>query len=97
MYKRQSYVLAGECIRLIDALSIAARLGGKPLPRFRIPNGVLRAMAPFGRLIGEPNAREIASSSAGVTYWASSQRAKDELGFAPRDPETAIRDTFASA
>ena len=25
-------------------------------PRLRIPNGVLRAMAPFGRLIGEPNA-----------------------------------------
>jgi dihydroflavonol-4-reductase len=93
----RSYVLAGDCIRLIDALTIAASLGGKRLPRFRIPDGVLRAMAPFGRLIGEPNAREIARASAGVTYWASSQRAKDELGYAPRDAETAIRDTFATA
>ncbi len=92
-----SYVLAGDCIRFITALEIAAKVGGKKLPALRIPNGVLRAMAPFGRLIGEPNAREIARSSAGVTYWASSQRAKDELGFAPRDPETAIRDTFATA
>ena len=93
----RSYVLAGECIRFITALEIAAKVGGKKLPALRIPNGILRAMAPLGRLIGEPNAREIARSSAGVTYWASSQRAKDELGFAPRDPETAIRDTFATA
>jgi dihydroflavonol-4-reductase len=92
-----SYVLAGECIRLIDALTIAANLGGTSLPRMRIPNAVLRAMAPFGRLIGEPNASEIAAASAGVTYWASSKRAKDELGFAPRDLATAIRDTFATA
>lgn len=93
----RSYVLAGECIRLIDALSIAAALGGKRLPRFVIPDGLLRAMAPFGRLIGERNAREIANASVGVTYWASSQRARDELGYAPRDAESAIRDTFATA
>jgi dihydroflavonol-4-reductase len=93
----RSYVLAGDCIRLIDALTIAAAIGGKRLPRFRIPDGILRAMAPLGRLIGEPNAREIASASAGVTYWASSQRATDELGYAPRDAEAAIRDTFLTA
>ena len=93
----RSYVLAGDCIRLIDALTIAAAVGGKRLPRFRIPDSLLRAMAPLGRLIGEPNAREIASASAGVTYWASSQLAKDELGYAPRDAEAAIRDTFATA
>jgi hypothetical protein len=91
------YVLAGDCVRLIDALTIASAIDGKRLPRLMIPDGVLRAMAPFGRLVGERNAREIAVSSAGVTYWASSQRAKDELGFAPRDAETAIRDTFATA
>jgi hypothetical protein len=90
-------VVAGDCVRLIDAMTIAAAVGGKRLPRVRFPDGFLRLMAPFGRLIGEPNAREIASASAGVTYWASSQRAKDGLGFAPRDAETAIRDTFASA
>jgi hypothetical protein len=54
-------------------------------------------MAPAGPLIGQPNLREVAAASAGVTYWASSQRAKDELGFAPRDPETAIRDTLGAA
>ena len=32
-----------------------------------------------------------------MTYWASSQRAKDELGYAPRDAATAIRDTLANA
>lgn len=93
----RSYVLAGECVRLAEALEIAAHVGGKRLTRVRIPDAVLRAMTPFGRLIGERNAREIADASIGVTYWASSQRARDELGFAPRDTETAIRDTFATA
>ena len=35
------------------------RSAARSCPRLRIPNGVLRAMAPFGRLIGQPNLREI--------------------------------------
>lgn len=91
----RSYVVAGDCIRFGEALAIAAEAGGRRLPRLTIPNGLLRAMAPFGRLIGQRNAGEVVASSAGVTYWASSQRARDELGYAPRDAATAIRDTLA--
>ncbi len=93
----RSYVLAGDCIRFGEALRIAAEAGGRALPRLRVPDGLLRAMAPFGRLVGQRNAGEVVSSSAGVTYWASSRRAKDELGYAPRDAATAIRDTVANA
>ena len=93
----RSYVLAGDCIRFGEALRIAAEAGGRTLPRLRVPDGLLRAMAPFGRLVGQRNAGEVVSSSAGVTYWASSQRAKDELGYAPRDAAMAIRDTVANA
>jgi hypothetical protein len=54
-------------------------------------------MAPFGRLIGQPNLREVISASAGVTYWLSSTKAEAELGFAPRDIETGFRDAFGAA
>ncbi len=93
----RSYVIAGDCIRFGEALEIAAEAGGHTLPRIRLRDGFLRAMVPFGRLVGQRNAGEVVSSSAGVTYWASSQRAKDELGYAPRDAATAIRDTVAKA
>jgi dihydroflavonol-4-reductase len=90
----RSYVLAGECIRLGEALAIAAAARERALPRIRIPDGLLRQMVPFGPLIGQPHLRDIVAASVGVSYWASSQRASDELGYAPRPAEAAIRDTF---
>src|SRR5436309_2529690 len=93
----RSYVLAGDCIRLGDALALAAAAGGRKPPWLRVPNALLRAMTPLGGLIGQANAHEIVAASAGVTYWASSQRATDELDFRARDAETAIRDTFGPA
>jgi dihydroflavonol-4-reductase len=90
----RAYVLSGPRYRLGEALEIAARLGGKRLPRMGIPNAVLRTLAPVGRLIGQPNMREIVSASAGVTYWASNQRAQEELDWHPRDLEDGLRDTF---
>ncbi len=92
----QSYVLSGPTTTLRDATEIAARIGGHTLPRLRISSGVLRAMAPLGRLVGQPNLREVVSASAGVTYWASAAKAVAELGFAPRDVEQGLRDTFTS-
>ncbi len=93
----QSYVLTGPVTTLRDAVEIAARIGGHGVPRLRIPTGLLRAMAPLGRLIGQPNLREVVSASAGVTYWASAAKASKELGFAPREIEQGLRDTFGAA
>ena len=93
----RAYVLAGDCVRLGEALGRAAALGGKGLPWLRIPDGVLRSTASLGRLMGLANARETISASVGVTYWASSKRAEDELGWTRRDAEAAIRDTFSAA
>ncbi len=39
----------------------------------------------------EPNLAETIRSSDGVTYWASSEKAKRELGYAPRDLEAGLR------
>jgi dihydroflavonol-4-reductase len=89
-----TYVLSGPRHRLVDALAIAARLGGHALPRFAVPSGLLRMIAPAGRLVGQPNLREIVNASAGVTYWASADKAIQELGFAPRSLEDGLRATF---
>lgn len=93
----QAYVLSGPPTSLADAIAIAARIGGHSSPRLRIPNGVLRAMAPLGSLVGQPNLAEVVSASAGVTYLASSRKAEQELGFRARDIETGLRDTFGAA
>jgi len=89
-----TYVLSGPRHRLGEALEIAAKLGGKPLPRLAVPNALLRLAAPVGRFIGQPNLREVVSASAGVTYWASAEKAIRDLGFAPRSLEGGLRDMF---
>jgi dihydroflavonol-4-reductase len=92
----RSYVLSGPTTTLGEAIAIAARLGGRRSPALRIPTFLLRVMVPLGGLIGQPNLAEVVSASAGVTYWASADRAKEELGWLPRDIETGLRDTFGA-
>jgi nucleoside-diphosphate-sugar epimerase len=93
----QSYVLSGPRTTLREAIEIAARLGGRKPPAVHLPNGLLRAMAPLGGLIGQPNIREILSASAGVTYWASPAKAEAELGFTARPFEDGLADVFGRA
>ena len=89
-----SYILSGPRHRLGDALAIAARLGGHALPTLAVPSGLLRVIAPAGRLVGQANMREVVSASRGVTYWATADKAARELGFSPRSLENGLRDTF---
>jgi dihydroflavonol-4-reductase len=93
----RSYVLSGPTTTLAEAVAVAARIGGHRLPRLRIPTPVLRLLAPAGRLVGEPNLREMISASSGVTYWATAARAEAELGWTARPLEDGLRDTFAAA
>jgi dihydroflavonol-4-reductase len=93
----QSYNLAGPRTTLGEAITLAATLGGHRPPAIRVPTTLLRAMAPIGWLIGQPNIRELVSASAGVTYWLSADKATSELGFAARDLETGFNDMFGSA
>jgi hypothetical protein len=61
--------------------------------------GLVRAVAKLGpvgsKLLGQPpNFAEVVSSTDGVTFWASSAKASLKLGYAPRDLEAGIRDSF---
>jgi hypothetical protein len=72
-------------------------MAGREPPRFSTPDWLLKGLAPIGGLIGsalggsEPNVAETIRASIGVTYWVSSEKAKLELGYAPRDLEAGLR------
>jgi nucleoside-diphosphate-sugar epimerase len=96
----ESYVLGGEPTTMKRAVAIAARTAGKKPPKLAMPTAIVRMMVPFGRVIGPllgqpPNLRELVRASDGVTYWATHAKAERELGYAPRDLETGLRETAA--
>jgi nucleoside-diphosphate-sugar epimerase len=61
----------------------------------------MKAMIPIGPLVGRamgqpPNLRELISSADGVTFWASYEKAKAELGYEPRGLEQGLRDLLVA-
>lgn len=98
----EAYTLAGECVRFDAAIAIAARVGGHRPPRFTLPTGLARFMAPINDAIGgfpgmPASVGETIRAGAGVTYWASHDKAARELGFAPRTLEQGAGDTWGRA
>lgn len=95
----QSYVLGGEITTQGDLIDKAAVIGGKKPPRMKVPPVMLKAMIPVSRWVGPamglpPNFREMISAAHNVTYWAKDDKARRELGYAPRDLETGLRETI---
>jgi dihydroflavonol-4-reductase len=98
----ESYVLGGQLGTMGDMISAVARASGRRPPRATLPAWLAKAGIPFGPLVGKalgtgPNLAEMIRSADGVTYWATDQKARRELGYAPRDLETGIRQTMAEA
>ena len=98
----ESYVLGGELSTMRDTIATAARVAGRRPPRVTVPTALVRVSAPLAALAGErlglpPNVQEVIRASDGVTYWARDDKARRELGYAPRDLETGLRDTATSA
>lgn len=96
----QSYVLAGEPLRMRELVGELAELAGRRAPR-TVPTVLLRALAPAGRLVGPalgfpPNLRELISSSDGVTFWASGDRARRELGWTSRPLREGLQELVAA-
>jgi nucleoside-diphosphate-sugar epimerase len=96
----QAYVLGGELTTLGDVVRKAAEIGGKKPPRITMPAIALKAMVPIAPLVTKamgvgPNLKELISSGDGVTFWATDDKARSELGYAPRDLDTGLRQTLA--
>jgi hypothetical protein len=99
----ESYVLGGEISTVGETMfGTVFRLLGRRPPRFTIPGWMVRASTPLGPAIAKltgmpPNLKEGINAIDGVTYWATDKKARDELGYAPRDIESALRETLAAS
>ena len=97
----ESYVLGGEVTRLGAIVDAVADLTGHKRARIKLPSTVFKAVTPFGSLVGRamgtgPNLHEIIRASKDVTYWATSAKAEQELGYAPRSLERGLLDLLAA-
>jgi dihydroflavonol-4-reductase len=95
----ESYVLGGEITTQGELIDKAAAIGGKKPPRITVPPVMLKAMIPVGRFVGPPmglppNFREMISAADNVTYLARDDKAREELGYEPRDLDTGLRETI---
>jgi nucleoside-diphosphate-sugar epimerase len=78
-----------------------SEIAGRKAPKRELPVGAMKLLTPVGPLVGKalgfpPNLRELIATSDGVTYWAKDDKARRDLGYAPRDMETGLRDTLAN-
>jgi nucleoside-diphosphate-sugar epimerase len=96
----EDYVLGGELTRARDLIAAAAQAAGRRPPRFSLQTALIRLAGPLGRtrlgpaLGVPPNVAELIAATDGVTYWASDEKARTELGYAPRGLATGMAETF---
>ena len=95
----ETYILAGPATTVREAIGVVAAQAGRKPPKRAMPTALLKALTPVGPLVGKamgqpPNLRELISAADGVTFWASSERAQRELGYAPRGIDQGLRDTL---
>src|SRR5919201_1215347 len=95
----EAYILAGEQIRMGELVDRVAEMSGRKPPRATMPAVLLKGSVPLGPVVGPllgfpPNLRELIRVSDGVTYWARDDKARRELGFAPRDLDAGLKDTL---
>jgi nucleoside-diphosphate-sugar epimerase len=95
----ETYVLAGPPTTMRDAVGIVAAASGKKAPKHAVPTVLIKAMTPIGPMVGRmmgqpPNLRELIASADNVTFWATNEKAVEELGFDPRGIEDGIRQTL---
>jgi nucleoside-diphosphate-sugar epimerase len=95
----ESYVLGGEITTMRGLVEKTAEVAGRKPPKRDMPTGVIKLAAPAGPLVGKimgfpPNFRELISASDGVTYWAKDDKAREAIGYEPRDLSTGLRQTL---
>ncbi len=95
----EAYVISGPVTTMREAIETVARVSGRKAPKRTLPTALMKAMTPIGPLVGKvmgqpPNLRELISSADGVTFWATYDKAKGELGYSPRGMEEGLRQTL---
>jgi nucleoside-diphosphate-sugar epimerase len=95
----ESYFLSGPATTIRGAIETIAKVSGRKAPKRAIPTPLMKALIPIGPLVGKmmgqpPNLRELISAADGCTFWASNEKARRELGYAPRELEQGLRATL---
>jgi dihydroflavonol-4-reductase len=98
----ESYVLGGQIANMRELVGKVSEIAGRKPPKRDMPVAAMKALTPIGPVVGKimgfpPNLRELIRTSDGVTYWAKDDKARRELGYAPRDMDTGLRQTLANA
>jgi len=97
----ESYVLGGQIANMRELVGKVSEIAGRKPPKRDMPVAAMKALTPIGPVVGKlmgfpPNLRELIRTSDGVTYWAKDDKARRELGYAPRDMDTGLRQTLAT-
>jgi nucleoside-diphosphate-sugar epimerase len=92
----EEYVLGGQITTMGEVIDTVAVLSGHRPPRFTMPAALVKASIPFASVVTRvmrlpPNLGELVRVADGVTYWATDAKARRELGYAPRDLDTGLR------
>jgi dihydroflavonol-4-reductase len=98
----EEYVLGGQLTTMGEVIDKIATLSGRRPPRFTMPAAFIKASIPLAPAVSRlmklpPNLRELIRAADGVTYWATDAKARRELGYAPRDLDTGLRQTLVGA
>ncbi len=98
----QSYVLGGQISKMRELVEKVSEIAGRKAPRRELPAALMKMAIPVGPLVGKamgfpPNLRELIRTSDGVTFWARDDKARRDLGYAPRDMDTGLRQTLAQS
>ena len=96
----QSYVLGGQISKMRELVEKVSEIAGRKAPTRELPPALMKMAIPIGPLVGKalgfpPNLRELIRTSDGVTFWAKDDKARRDLGYAPRDMDTGLRQTLA--
>lgn len=83
----ETYIIAGEPHRIVDAFKLASQITGKRAP-MTVPYQIMKILSilvkPFDAFLPETYTSEGLRVVAGVTYWGDNSKAKRELGYNPR-------------
>jgi nucleoside-diphosphate-sugar epimerase len=95
----ESYVVAGEPHTYAEAMRIASRITGIPPPKLEVPSRTLRRLTPLMAALERiaPVPEQYSAEYlrvAAATYLATSEKARRELGFAPRSLEEGFREVL---
>lgn len=95
----EAYLLGGERLTLLDVARVVAAQTGRPTPTV-LPTPLVRAVAAFAPAWERATGRRAlltpyAVHALSVPFTVSHEKARRELGFAPRPVATALRDALA--